>query len=124
MRTGEPQILATMKTLRRSIFLAVAVTFLSLITSAVAADFGNPKDVQQVRKAMPKKFGKVLHVSVSHDWALCTTYADESDLSVVLHRTGADWKVAGSDGGAFDAKTLKELGVPPTDTAPLLKAYQ
>jgi hypothetical protein len=113
-----------MRTSRRHIILAAAITFLSLIMPAVAGDFGNPKDVQQVRKMVPKKFGKVLHVSVSHDWALCTAYADESDLSVVLHRTGADWKVAGSDGGAYAAENLKALGVPAADVPSLLKAYQ
>ena len=120
----EPQILATMRTLRRSITLAAAVTFLSLVIPAVAGDLGNPKDVQQVRKVVGKKFGKVLHVSVSHDWALCTAYSDESDLSVVLRRIGTDWKVAGSDGGAYAAENLKALGVPSADVSSLLKAYQ
>jgi hypothetical protein len=120
----EPQILATMRTLRRYITLAAAVTFLSLVIPAVAGDLGNPKDVQQVRKVVGKKFGKVLHVSVSHDWALCTAYSDESDLSVVLHRTGGNWKVAGSDGGAYAAENLKDLGVPSADVPALLKAYQ
>jgi hypothetical protein len=82
------------------------------------------KDVKQVRKVVAAKFGKVLHVSVSHDWALCTAYQDESDISVVLHRVSAGWTIAGHDGGAYDAETLKKLGVPPADTAPLLKAYQ
>ena len=113
-----------MRTPRRYLVLTAAVTFLSLIIPAIAGDFGSPKEVQQVRKVLPKKFGKVLHVSVSHDWALCTTYSDESDLSVVLHRTGADWKVAGSDGGAYAAENLKALGVPSADVPSLLKAYQ
>jgi hypothetical protein len=113
-----------MRTLRRNIALAAAVTFLSFVIPAVAGDLGNPKDVQQVRKVVGKKFGKVLHVSVSHDWALCTAYSDESDLSVVLHRTGTGWKVAGSDGGAYAAENLKNLGVPSADVASLLKAYQ
>jgi hypothetical protein len=120
----EPQILATMRTLRRYFTLAAAVTFLSFVIPAVAVDLGNPKDVQQVRKVVAKKFGKVLHVSVSHDWALCTAYSGESDLSVVLHRTGTDWKVAGSDGGAYAAENLKDLGVPSSDIPSLLKAYQ
>jgi hypothetical protein len=120
----EPQILAAMRTLRRSITLAASVTFLSLVIPVVAGDLGNPKDVQQVRKVVAKKFGKVLHVSVSHDWALCTAYSDENDLSVVLHRTGTDWKVAGSDGGAYAAENLKALGVPSADVSSLLKAYQ
>ncbi len=113
-----------MRTLRRYITLAAAVTFLSFIIPAVAGDFGNPKDVQQVRKVVAKKFGKVLHVSVSHDWALSTAYSDESDLSIVLHRVGTDWKVAGSDGGAYAAENLKDLGVPSTDVPSLLKVYQ
>jgi hypothetical protein len=113
-----------MRTLRRYITLAAAVTLLGFIIQAVAGDLGNPKDVQQVRKVVAKKFGKVLHVSVSHDWALCTAYSDESDLSIVLHRTGTDWKVAGSDGGAYAAENLKDLGVPSADVPSLLKVYQ
>jgi hypothetical protein len=95
-----------------------------MIIPAVAGDLGDPKDVQQVRKVVTKKFGKVLHASVSHDWALCTASLKESDLSVVLHRTGPNWKVAGSDGGAYVDETLKGLGVPPADVPSLLKAYQ
>ncbi len=113
-----------MRTLRRYITLAAAVTLLIFIIPAVAGDLGNPKDVQQVRKVVAKKFGKVLHVSVSHDWALATAYSDESDLSIVLHRTGTDWKVAASDGGAYVAETLKPLGVPSANIPSLLKAYQ
>ncbi len=113
-----------MRTLSRSITLAAAVVLLGLTIPALAGDLGNPKDVQQVRKVMPKKFGKVLHISASHDWALCTTYSDESDLSVVLHRAGPDWKVAGSDGGAYAAENLKALGVPLADVPSLLKVYQ
>ncbi len=113
-----------MRTFRRSIALAAAVIFLSIIIPAGAGDLGNPKDVQQVRKVVAKRFGKVLHVSVSHDWALCTAYSDESDLSIVLHRAGTDWKVTGSDGGAYAAENLKDLGVPSADVSSLLKAYQ
>ena len=113
-----------MKTLHRYISLVAAVTLLSLIIPVLAGDFGNAKDVQQVRRIVAKKFGKVLHVSVSRDWALCTAYSDESDLSIVLHRTGSDWKVAASDGGAYVAETLKPLGVPSADIPSLLKAYQ
>jgi hypothetical protein len=90
----------------------------------MAADFGDSKDVKQVRKVVAAKFGRVLHVSVSHDWALCTAYHDESDISVVLHRTAAGWTIAAHDGGAFDAEGLKKLGIPSADTARLLKAYQ
>jgi hypothetical protein len=113
-----------MSTLRRYITLAAAVTFLGFVIPAVAGDFGNPKDVQQVRKVVAKKFRKVLHVAVSHDWALCTAYSEDSDLSVVLHRTGTDWKIAESDGGAYAAENLKELGVPSADIPSLLKVYQ
>ncbi|PZR73646.1 MAG: hypothetical protein DLM73_09820 [Chthoniobacterales bacterium] len=113
-----------MRTLPRYITLAAAVVLLSLIIPALAGDFGDPKDVHRVRKVVAKKFGKVLHASVSHDWALCTAYSDENDLSVVLHRAGPDWKVAESDGGAYAAENLKALGVPPVDIPSLLKAYQ
>ena len=95
-----------------------------MIVPALAEDFGNRKDVQQARKVVAKKFGKVLHVYVSHDWALCTAYSDESDLTVLLHRAGSDWKVAGNDGGAYAPENLKELGVPAADVLSLLKAYQ
>jgi hypothetical protein len=114
----------TMKIRSWFITFCVVLTFGGLSFPAMAADFGDSKDVKQVRKVVAAKFGKVLHVSVSHDWALCTAYQDESDLSVVLHRTAAGWTIAEHDGGAFDAVTLKKLGVPPADTAPLLKAYQ
>ena len=113
-----------MRTLSRNVILAATALFLALIIPAVAGDLGNPKDVQEVRKVVAKKFGKALHASVSHDWALCTAYADENDVSVVLHRTGSNWKVAGNDGGAYAAGTLKALGVPPADIPSLLKAYQ
>ena len=113
-----------MRKLRQHIALIATVASFSLIIPALAEDFGNPKDVQQVRKVVAKKFGKVLHVSVSHDWALCTAYSDESDLTVLLHRTGTNWKVAGSDGGAYAPENLKELGVPSADIPSLLKAYQ
>jgi hypothetical protein len=113
-----------MKTLSRHISFAAAVVLLAMITPTVAGDLGNSKDVQQVRKAVPKKFGKILHISVAHDWALCTTYSGESDLSVVLHRSGSDWKVAASDGGAYVGETLKPLGVPSADIPALLKVYQ
>lgn len=102
----------------------VILTLGGLSVSAVAADFGDSKDVKQVRRVVATKFGKVLHVSVSHDWALCTAYQDDSGISVVLHRTAAGWTIAEHDGGAYDAETLKKLGVPPADTAQLLKAYQ
>jgi hypothetical protein len=114
----------TMTILRLHITLVAALGLFGLTTPAVAADFGNPKDVKQVRSIVAAKFGKVLHASVSHDWALCTAYSDDSGLSVVLHRTGSGWKIAQSDGGAFDKGTLKPLGVPQPDIPALLKVYQ
>src|SRR3954470_5778762 len=116
--------LAIMTTLSRYIILAVSVIFLSSILSASAKDFGNSTDVQQVRKVVPKKSGKIVNISVSHDWALCTTYSDENALSVVLHRAGSDWKVTESDGGAYASASLKALGVPSADIPSLLKVYQ
>jgi|SRR5580692_8415275 hypothetical protein len=92
--------------------------------TAAAADFGDPKDVKQVRSVVTAKFKHALHASVSHDWALCTAYSGESDISVVLRRNGATWKVVASDGGAYVKETLKPLGVPPADIPALLKAYQ
>jgi hypothetical protein len=114
----------TMTPLRLHITLVAALGLFGLTIFAVAADFGNPKDVKQVRSAVAAKFGKVLHASVSHDWALCTAYLDDNDLSVVLHRIGAGWKIIQSDGGAFDKDTLKSLGVPQADIPSLLKVYQ
>jgi hypothetical protein len=113
-----------MKIRRSFITLCFVLTFGGLSFSARAADFGDSKDVKQVRQIVAAKFGKVLHVSISHDWALCTAYQDESAISVVLHRTAPGWTIAEHDGGAYDAGTLKKLGVPSADTAPLLKAYQ
>ena len=113
-----------MRTTLRFFTLVAAIVLLGLINPARAADFGNPKDVQQVRKAVPKKLGNILHISVSHDWALCTTYSGESDISIVLHRSGPGWRIAASDGGAYVAETLKPLGVPSVDIPSLLKVYQ
>lgn len=103
-----------------------ALFLLALTIPAIATDFGKDEDIKQVRSAVAGKFGKVLHVSVSNDWALATAYSetDESDLSIVLRRTGKGWKITQSDGGAFDKTTLTSLGVPPADIAALLKAYQ
>jgi hypothetical protein len=114
-----------MKILRVTIVLA-AVLAASVTVTALAADLGNPTDVKQVRTVVGSKFGKILNVSVSRDWALCTAYSqtDESDLSVVLHRTGTSWKVKQSDGGAFDKTTLKPLGIPDADIVQLLRVYQ
>lgn len=47
-----------------------------------------------------------------------------SDISVVLRRTGATWKVIDHDGGAYAKESLKSLGVPAADIPALLKAYQ
>lgn len=105
-------------------FTIISILLVGLTLSAVAADFGDPKDVKEVRKIVAAKFGHALHASVSHDWALCTAYSDESDISVVLHRTGSAWKIVDHDGGAYAAENLKSLKVPEADIAPLLKAYQ
>lgn len=113
-----------MKTSTRYLTSVVAVILFSFVIPGLAVDFGNPKEVQQVRKAVPKKLGKVLNISVAHDWALCTTYSDENALSVVLHRAGTDWKVTQSDGGAYAADGLRALGVPKVDIPALLKVYQ
>jgi hypothetical protein len=108
------------------IIVGTALAVVSLPISAVAKDFGNSKEIKEVRSVTRGKFGKVLNVSVSHDWALCTAYSekDESDLSIVLQRTGATWTIKQSDGGAFDKETLSSLGVPSADISSLLKAYQ
>jgi len=92
--------------------------------TAAAVDFGYPKDVKQVRGIVTAKFKHALHASVSHDWALCTAYSGQSDMSVVLRRDDASWKVVASDGGAYVKETLKPLGVPSADIPALLKAYQ
>jgi hypothetical protein len=113
-----------MKTIRSWITLSAALSLLGLTIPAMAADFGDAKDVKQVRKMVAAKFGHALHASVSHDWALCTAYDKESDLSVVLHRTGSGWNIVESDGGAYAAENLKTLGVPLADIPALLKAYQ
>lgn len=91
---------------------------------ATAADFGDPQAVKQVRAIVTAKYKHALHASVSHDWALCTAYSGESDISVVLRRTDGKWKVVAHDGGAYDKGTLKSLGVPQPDIPALLKAYQ
>jgi len=75
--------------------------------STMAADFGDSKDVKQVRKMVATKFGHALHASVSHDWALCTAYSSESDVSVVLHRTASAWSIVEHDGGAYVEENLK-----------------
>lgn len=113
-----------MNFLRRSLALIVALSLFGLTLPVVARDFGDASDIKQVRKMVAAKFGQALHASVSHDWALCTAYSDESDISVVLRRTGSGWKIVEHDGGAFAAENLKALGVPKADIAPLLKAYQ
>lgn len=108
------------------VLIATALAVFSLPLSALATDFGNPKDIKQVRSVVSGTFGKVLNVSVSNNWALCTAYSEEheSDLSVVLRRTGKNWEIKQSDGGAFDKETLKSLGVASADISALLKAYQ
>jgi hypothetical protein len=113
-----------MKIHRRFVPVIVTISLFGLTLPAVAADFGDAKDVRQVRKLVATKFGHALHASVFHDWALCTAYNDESDVSVVLHRTAAGWTIVDHDGGAYVAEILKGMGVPQPDIAPLLKAYQ
>src|SRR4051812_34192725 len=87
--------------------MAAAALIIGLTTTALASDVGNARDVKSVRTAVAAKYGKPLHVSVSHDWSLCTAYFEESDLSVVLRRTGAQWKIVAHDGGAYDKESLK-----------------
>jgi hypothetical protein len=113
-----------MKILPRYMTLVAALSLFGLTLSALAADFGDPRDVKQVRRVVATKFGHPLHASVSHDWALCTAYSDNSDVSVVLHRTGSGWSIVQSDGGAYVEETLKPMGVPRADIPSLLKAYQ
>ena len=110
-----------MKTPRRC---AIALLLFGFTTCLFAADFGDSADVKQVRKVVAGKFGHALHASVSHDWALCTAYSGESDISVVLNRRSSGWKIVASDGGAYVAETLTPLGVPAADIPALLKAYQ
>ncbi len=113
-----------MRTLRRHVTLLAALALLRLTIPAVAADFGDPKDVKRVRSMVAAKFGHALNASVSHDWALCTGYNNDFAVSVVLHRTASVWKIVESDGGAYVEETLKALGIPQADIPPLLKAYQ
>jgi hypothetical protein len=91
---------------------------------AMAADFGDPQAVKQVRTIVTAKYKHALHASVSHDWALCTAYSGESDISVVLRRTDGKWNIVDHDGGAYAKENLKSLGVPQADIPALLKAYQ
>lgn len=113
-----------MRIQRRCFKLVIVLALLGLGTPLLAADFGDAKDVKQVRKVVGVKIGHPLHASVSHDWALCTASSGESDLSVVLHRSVPDWKIVESDGGAYAEENLKTLGVPAADIPSLLKAYQ
>jgi hypothetical protein len=113
-----------MRIQRRFFKLVIALALLGLCMPLLGADFGDAKDVKQVRKVVVAKFGHALHASVSHDWALCTASSGESDLSVVLHRNGPDWKIVESDGGAYAEENLKALRVPAADIPSLLKAYQ
>jgi hypothetical protein len=101
-----------------------ALLVVALAVPAVAVDFGDPQDVRQVRSVVAAKFKHALNASVSHGWALCTAYAGSDDVSVVLHRAGTTWKIVAHDGGAYGKEELSKLGVPETDIAPLLKAYQ
>jgi hypothetical protein len=100
------------------------LSFALLASSLMAADFGPPADVQQVRTIVAAKFGHARHASVSHAWALCTAYDEHVNLSVVLHKTGSQWKIFQSGGGAYTAGLLKDMGVPEPDIPFLLKADQ
>jgi hypothetical protein len=117
-----------MRSLRRYITLLTALALTSLTIPAVAADFGDLKDVKQVRTMVASKFDwHPMHASVSHDWALCTAYQpriENSNVSVLLHRTESVWKIVQYDGGAYVEESLKDLGIPQADIPLLLKAYQ
>jgi hypothetical protein len=102
----------------------IALLLFAFATSLFATDFGDASEVNQVRKVVAGKFGHALHAAISNDWALCTAYSDESDISVVLYRSSVGWKIVASDGGAYVAETLKPLGVPAADIPALLTAYQ
>ena len=102
----------------------LALLLFALTTSLFATDFGDPTEVKHVRKVVARKFGHVLHASISHDWALCTASSGQSDMSVVLHRSSSGWKIVASDGGAYVAETLKPFGISDDDIPALLKAYQ
>jgi hypothetical protein len=104
--------------------LAVFAILVGFASPAWARDFGDPKDVKQVKTVVKAQFHHALNASVSHDWALCTAYWREDDVSVVLQRVGSAWKVVAHDGGAYGKDTLKEAGVPEADIGPLLRAYQ
>src|SRR5690349_15431309 len=101
-----------MKRLNQYLALVSGILLFAFTLSSFAADFGDPKDLKQVRQIVATKFGHALHASVSHDWALCTGYDEHSDVSVVLHRTGSAWKIVDHDGGAYVAENLKSLKVP------------
>jgi hypothetical protein len=109
---------------RRRIAFLGALALARLTVPAVAADFGEPKDVKEVRRRVAAKFGHALHASVSHDWALCTAYRGNEDVSVVLQREASVWKIVAHDGGAYGKEDLKALGIPEDDVQALLKAYQ
>ena len=113
-----------MKNLLLHFTVITALSLFGRTIPAAAGDLGNTNDAKQVRKVVVAKFGKVLQVSVSHDWALCTASSGENDISVVLHRTTAGWRVVQSDGGAYVGETLRPFGVPPVDIPSLLKVYQ
>lgn len=108
----------------RRLGLIRALLVLILAVPAVATDFGDQKDIKQVRSLVAVKFKHALHASISHDWALCTAYSGQNDISVVLHRAGRTWKIVAHDGGAYGKGELSKLGVPEADIAPLLKAYE
>lgn len=107
--------------MRNFVFLLIA---LSLVSSAVAKDFGPTKDISSVRKVAQAKFPNVVNISVSHDWAMCLASDEDSDLTVLLRRRSGQWSVVFSDGGALTASDLQSKGVPKADCVALLKSYQ
>jgi len=104
--------------------LALLGLALLLSSPLLARDFGNTKDVQQIKVLVRAKFGDVANVSVSHGWAMCISNSEDSDLTVLLRRVAGRWKIVDHDGGAFSAGDLRNKGVPANDVAPLLKTYQ
>ena len=106
-----------------SLCLLIALS-LGLASPLLAKDFGNNKDVQQIRTLVKSKFGQVANVSVSHDWAMCISNFEDNDLTVLLRRVNGHWTVVAKDGGAYRAEDLRAKGVPAGDVSQLLKTYQ
>jgi hypothetical protein len=83
----------------------IALLLFAFAVSLFATDFGDASEVKQVRKVVVGKLGHALHASISNDWALCTAYSGESDISVVLHRSSSGWKSS----RAMAARTSQRL---------------